>query len=228
MNISISSKELKEYVENQINTFFPDRYNFKGKDVDIAFELALERIEECFRVINQPGYHNEKGEIFFSHLHSDQYASFIYFLSNSLWNISQNRPLCDKLLQLNRTLFTIFISYKNNLCDHFFLGHAYGTILGNAKYSDYLVVSQGCTVNSSTDNAGDWAPVIGKGVFLGAHAKIIGNKSIGNRVLIGVNAMIYNQEVPDDYIVMNIDGKNIIKQRSKDTCFAQNYFNVKL
>lgn len=228
MNISISTNELKEYTRNQMRYFFPDQYDFKGKDVDIAFELALERTEECFKVISHPGYHNEKGEITFSHLHGDQYASFIYFLSNSLWKTSQNKPLCDKLLQLNRLLFTIFISYKNNLCDHFLLGHAYGTILGNAKYDDYLVVSQGVTVNSSTDNMGNWAPVIGKGVFLGAHAKIIGNKNIGDRVSIGVNAMVYNQEVPNDFVVMNIDGKNVIKQRGKEICFAQKYFNVDL
>ena len=229
MILSLPTDELKDYVRAQTNHFFPDKYDFTGADVDAAFETALQRTENCFSQISVPGYHDATGNELFSHLHGDQYASFIYFLSNSLWNYSQNKALCDKLLLLNRTLFTLFISYKCPMPEHFLLGHAYGTILGNAQYSDYLVVFQGVTVNTATDAQGNPAPKLGKGLFLGAHSKIIGAEPVGDRVSISVDTMVYNKAIPDDSVVIRdeFDACKILP-RKKPQCMAQNYFNVEI
>jgi len=229
MILSLSSGELKDYVRAQANHFFPDKYDFSGADVDAALQTALFRTENCFSHISHPGYHDPAGNVTFSHLHSDQYASFLYFFGNSLWQHSQNKVLCDKLLLLNRTLFTLFISYKCQMPEHFFLGHAYGTILGNAKYNDYLAVFQGVTVNTASDEDGNPAPELGRGVFLGAHAKVIGNKPIGDRVSIGVDVTVYNKEIPDDSVVIRdmTEGCKILP-RKKPKCKAQDFFNVEI
>lgn len=227
MQLSLSSNELKDYMKKQLLTFFPDGYAMEGKDVDIAFALGLERLENCFKYITFPAYSSEDGQTFFSHLHADQYAQFLYYFSNSLWETSQNKPICDKLMYLNRALNNFFFSYKGKLPDIFFLGHPVGTILGNAVYNDFLVVFQNVTVNTSEDVNGQPAPIIGKGVFLGAGAKIIGNKPIGNRVSISVDAVVYNQEIPDDRVVLkNSMGEVIVQDRRKSQCMAQNYFRV--
>ena len=227
MQLSLSAAELKNYVARQTEFFFPDGYHMAGTDVDAAFRTALDRLEVCLDSICQPGYHNERGECVFSHLHADQYAQFLYYFGNTLWLQSGNRVLCDKLLQLNRVLHNIFISYKCGLPDHFFLGHPFGTILRNASYHDFLVVMQGVTVNTERDEQNNPAPVLGKGLFLGAHAKIIGNKSIGDRVSLGVDSFVYQREVPDDSVVIN-DGHDscIIRPRKKPQCKAQEYFNL--
>ena len=113
--------------------------------------------------------------------------------------------------------------------DVFFLGHPIGSILGNAVYSNYLVVFQNVTVNTSSDKYGEPAPLLGKGLFLGAGAKIIGNKPIGDRVSISVNTVVYNQEIGNDKVVItNKEGKTVIKDRNKESCFAQNYFRTKI
>lgn len=227
MVLSLPQDELFQYVQAQLEHLFPDRYAFRGNDVDFSFRRALNRMENCIAVISHPGYHDIHGNATFSHLHADQYAQFLYFLGNTLWMESENKPLCDKLLQLNRVLFSVFISYKCLLPDHFFLGHPIGTILGNADYHDFLVVSQGVTVNTGRDEAGSIAPVLGKGLFLGAHSKIIGNKSIGDRVSIGVDAMVYQRDIPDDSVVI-CEGANrcVVRSRKRETCRAQGYFNV--
>jgi len=215
------------YIRKQLAHFFPDGHDFCGKEVDVSFRLALERMEYCISAISHPGYHDEIGNALFSHLHADQYAQFIYFLGNTLWTEFENKPLCDKLLQLNRVLSSVFISYKCRLPDHFFLGHPVGTILGNADYHDFLVVSQGVTVNTCPDVSGKPGPVLGKGLFLGAHAKIIGNETIGDRVSIGVNAMVYCQRIPDDSIVFYASqGGGEIRKRRHLQCAAQNYFHL--
>jgi serine O-acetyltransferase len=227
MILSLQTTELKNYISKQLEDYFPDKYKLCGQDIDNAYTLALERLENCFKYISVPAYSNNKGETYFSHLHSDQYAQFLYFFSNSLWTISENKPICDKLIFLNRVLNNMFISYKCKMPDIFFLGHSIGSIIGNASYSNFLVVFQNVTINTSIDIAGEPAPKLGKGLFLGAGAKIIGNQSIGDRVSIGVDAVVYNQKISNDSVVLrNSMGCIEINPRKKTKCMAQNYFNI--
>lgn len=229
MHISISREELKEYTAQQLSYFFPDRYRFQGGDVDIAFERALERTENCFSFISNPAYSDNHGKTFFSHLHSDQYAQFLYFLANSLWHLSENKPVCNKLIYLNKLLNGFVYSYKGELPDIFFLTHPAGSVIGNACYSDFLVISQNVTINTGEDKDGKTVPVLGKGLYLAAGAKIIGNETIGDRVSVGVDAVIYNQQVADDQVVERTpDGRILVRDRRKDFCKAQQYFNVKI
>ena len=37
MDIQLTRSELKEYLGNQLETFFPDKYKMQGSDVDTAF-----------------------------------------------------------------------------------------------------------------------------------------------------------------------------------------------
>lgn len=227
MRLSLTSDELLHFIDKQSYHFFPDKYRLTGNDVSSAFDLGLERMEHCIKHITLPGYHDGQGNPYFSHMHGDQYSQFLFFFSNSLWKTSQNKPLCDKLLFLNRALMGMFFSYKGGLPDIFVLGHPVGTVLGNAAYSDFLVVFQNVTVNTNCDENGNVAPKLGKGLFLGTGCKVIGNKNIGDRVSIGVDALVYNQNVPDDSVVMcGKNGETLVKPRKKETCMAQNYFNV--
>ena len=226
MILSLSTNELKHYISNQLNNFFPDSCSFSGSDIDSALDLSLERTEFCFRDIKLPQYSNEQGQAIFSHLHSDQYSQFLYFLSNSLWNISQNKMICDKLIFLNKMLNGMFYSYKCKLPAIFLFVHPVGTIIGNADYSDFLVILQNVTVNTDCDENGNAAPVLGKGLFLGAGSKIIGNKPVGERVSIGVNAVVHNTVIPDDSLVINKNGVIDIVQRKKEFCTAQQFFKT--
>lgn len=226
MEISLTASDLKSYVGHQLDCFFPDHIKFGGTDIDFAFNEALERTEFCFRHISFPAYCRE-GQTFFSHLHSDQYSQFLYFLSNSLWIHSGNKPICDKLIFLNKLLNGMFYSYKCALPNIFLFGHPVGTIIGNAVYSDFLVIFQNVTINTDTDPDGKPAPVLGRGLFLAAGAKIIGNKSVGDRVSIGVDALVHQETIPDDSVVIREkDGSVRVAKRKKDQCMAQQYFTV--
>lgn len=227
METSLSKIDLKKYMGNQFSNIFPDQYRFEGKDIDAALDIALDRVEYCFKHIQA---YCREGQPFFSHLHSDQYSSFLYFFSNSLWNISQNQPICDKTILLNKMLNSLFYSYKCNLPDIFLFVHAVGTVIGNARYSDFLVIMQNVTINTSQDEENSPAPFLGKGVLLGAGCKIIGNQPIGNRVSIGANVVVYQQAIPDDSVAVlsGETGKTIIRPRNKSTCYAQHFFNMQI
>lgn len=221
--------DLKKYVGKQLHLVFPDGYEFLGEDVDRAFYRALDRLEHCFSYINNSAYSDETGQTYFSHLHSDQYAQFLYFLSNTLWIESQNKHMCDKIIYLNKLLNGFFFSYKCKLPDIFFLTHPVGSIIGNADYSDFLVISQNVTINTGEDTSGKLCPKLGKGLYLAAGAKIIGTETVGDRVSVGVDAVLYNQEVENDMVVERAaTGEMKIRNRRKPMCKAQQYFRVEI
>ena len=229
MKLSLPKKELQTYTIKQLEIYFPDGRSLNGRDIDISFEQALERTENCFRYIKNAAYSDDHGMSFFSHLHSDQYAQFLYFWANSLWKLSENKAVCDKLSYLNKSLHNFFISYKGALPNIFFLTHPVGSVIGNASYSDFLVIGQNVTINTGEDPNGETVPKLGKGLYLAAGAKIIGNEPIGDRVSIGVDAFVYGQPIPNDSVVLrDPDGKIQIRNRKKKLCKAQQYFNIRI
>lgn len=128
-----------------------------------------------------------------------------------------HKTICDKTVILNKALNNLFITYKCELPPHFLFAHSTGSIIGNAGYSDYLVISQNVTINTGNDaipsEKKTWpTPIWGKGLYQCAGAKIIGNRKIGNMVTVGVDAVIYNSEIGDNKLVYrNEHGEILIK-----------------
>ncbi|MEA4934996.1 MAG: hypothetical protein VB071_15650 [Lawsonibacter sp.] len=225
MVMSLSACDLKEYVSSQLAHFYPDHYPMNGNDIDHAFSLALDRMEYCFSRVKIRGYNTDSTnrEAYFSPLHSDQYSSFLYWLSNSLWNISNNKPICDKLILLNRALNGLWFTYKIELPDIFVFDHPVGSVLGHAKYNNYLVIKQNVTISDRRDPQSS----IGIGLYCSAGSAIMEDGIIGNRVSLGVNALIYREAIPDDCIVYRDreTGARVIKERPQTKrCRAQNFF----
>ena len=58
-------------------------------------------------------------------------------------------------------------------------------------------------------------------------AKVIGNKEIGDCVSIGVDAVVYDQEIEANKVVVrDPSGEIVIRDRVAEQCMAQQYFNV--
>ena len=215
---TLNEKEIANYLTRQLDHFFPDenmRFLMTSSDVEKAISLAYYRIDICFKALINPAFSNENGESIFSHIHSDQYTYFLYFFMNSLWENSQNRDICDRVMYLNRIMSGMFVSYKCKLPTIFFLGHPVGTVLGNAHYSDYLIVTQNCTVNTGNPGGEELRPKLGKGLYLAAGSKIIGDKCIGDYVTVGIDTVIHNRKINDRSIVYKDEnGKLVIKDNS--------------
>lgn len=75
--------------------------------------------------------------------------------------------------------------------------------------SSGALIGSGCTVfqqvtigsNTLPDSRGAGAPRIGKNVFVGAGAKIIGNVTVGDNVRIGANCVV-TSDIPDNATVV--------------------------
>lgn len=226
MKLSLEKRMLMEYTKRQLEFYVPDGYIISDEVFEISLEIALDRCEKCFKHILLPGYHKEKN-VFFYHLHQDQHATFLYFLGNTLWKEYGEKILCDKLMNLNRILHNFFLSYKCPMPDIFILAHPVGSIIGNANYSDGLYISQNVTINTHINSEGKLDLDIGRGCFLGAGAKIIGNRPIGDRVSIGVDTLIYNKEIKNDSVCLKDNsGKVLIRERINEKCKASEFFDL--
>ncbi|SFV63092.1 Serine acetyltransferase [hydrothermal vent metagenome] len=81
-------------------------------------------------------------------------------------------------------------------------------IHARTEIGDNCLVGQGVTIGGKANL--HKAPKIGNFVYMAAGSRIIGDITIGNNVVIGVNAVV-NKSVPDNCVVAGIPAK-IIKR----------------
>jgi serine O-acetyltransferase len=202
--------------------YFPDKQIYNQRKFNTAFNLALDRTSFCFKHINLKSY-CDHGITNLNHLHANQYAMFIWFLSNSVWLETQDDKMANKLYCLNRALNSFSCSYEARLPKVYLLLHIVGSVLGKAEYSDFFVAAHGCTVGA---HHGKY-PKLGKGVSLLPHASVIGDCSIGDRVSIGINTTVYQQNIPNDTVVF-VDNNHALCQKPSRKAWAQQFFNVQI
>jgi len=220
--LTLSKEDLQAYVIHQACHFFPDnRLSLGDKLFNRSFNLALERTEYCFKHIALNSYHH-KGTTFFSHLHSDQYTLFLWFLSNSIWKEYESAEVASKFFYLNKALNGVACMYDAGMPDIFLIVHGGGVVLGKAVYSDFFVCYQGCTVGAINGVY----PVIGKGVAMAPQSSVIGDCRIGDHVTIGNQALLRNTDLNSGslYYRHTDTGQHITQQTPKP--WAQSFFNV--
>ncbi len=90
-------------------------------------------------------------------------------------------------------------------------------IHGNSVIGDDCVIRQGVTLGNRRPEQHDQAPRLGKGVSVGAGAKILGPVHVGDGAIIGANAVVL-QDVPAGCTVVGIPARII---GSKSAAAAQ-------
>ena len=90
----------------------------------------------------------------------------------------------------------------------------YGTIvIGYAKIGKNLRIQEG--VNIGSTGGGKYAATIGDNVFIGTGAKIIGDISIANNVVIGANSLVCKSIEEPGITVAGIPAKKISEKDSR-------------
>jgi len=215
--LKITTNDLSQYVNKQAENFFPDKVSIKTV-VNDSLEKVLERLEYCFsKIVNK--YYNENGQVVFNYQHTDQYAAFLYFLSNTIWENSGDSTAAGKIYSLNKALHGIDVFYEVHLPDIFLFAHPVGTVLGRAKYSDYLIISQGVTVGGNKDLI---YPEIGEGTYLYSQSAIIGKSKIGKNNHISIGSIVREENTPDNVIVYNHGGE--VKFKPTELSIRCRYF----
>lgn len=137
-----------------------------------------------------------------------------------VWRMSiQNKKLRVPFSVLYRVLFVavrnlygIEIPYSAQIGRRVVFEHQHGIVVhGNTVIGDECIIRQGVTLGIRRMDAVNEAPVLGKGVNVGAGAKILGNVQIGNFANIGANAVVL-KDVPNGALAVGIPAK-IINER---------------
>jgi len=202
---SIKKKDLLIFTTNQLNLFFNDKKKIKKSEINFCFNLALDRTEYCFNKLKSRYYKKNK-QTYFNHLNSDQYSIFLYFFSSTCFIEKVNVKTCNKIYYLNKVLHSVDLFYEIKLPNIFNLIHPMGTVLGRAKYSDFFVAYQNCTVGVS----GTEHPTIGKFVTLRPGSSVLGNCVIGNNSEISAGSLILNKKIIKNSIYIGNPKKNYV------------------
>jgi serine O-acetyltransferase len=206
--------QLVDYISRQLNHFFPDDHDAKpaiGKYIDDA----LDRMSFSLKHVKLPGYTK------FNYLHSDLYAQFLYFLSNTIWTKDQDKNTASRLFYLNKALHGLNCMYDTALPEIFILIHCVGTVLGKASYSNFFVTCHNTTVGTDKGNA----PSMSEGVYLGPGSSIIGNCTIGKFTHLTINSVVLNQNTSGNCIVIG-NSPDIIEKDLKRNLITEQYFSI--
>src|SRR5580698_3681107 len=126
LQCSLSADYLAEYTARQLNQFFPDRTPVEASRLRSGLDWVLERLYKIHRSTADK-YSSRDGQPYFDHLHGDQYATYVYFLSRYCALEMGDRNLATKLYLLNKALFAVDIYFEVKLPDIFLLSHPVGT-----------------------------------------------------------------------------------------------------
>lgn len=87
--------------------------------------------------------------------------------------------------------------------------HQNGIIIhGRAVIGDDCVIRQGVTLGNRTTERPDDAPTLGRGVNVGAGAKILGDVRVGDGAVIGANAVVL-EDVPAGALAVGVPARII-------------------
>ncbi len=220
MRQTLTPQQLEVYVLDLMRHYFPDDYR-PAYALAPLLKRSLERVKYCFSHIRLK-YYQEGGEVLFDHLNSDHFASFLYFLGNTVWQETQDTELPTRIFYLNKVMHGLDLFYSVSMPDIFLLVHPLGTVIGNAQYGNYLVIYQNVTVGA--DEAGIY-PNFGNGTVLYAKSAVIGACNLDDNVLLGANAFILNTDVPANSLVVGQYPSHRIIPTALSLSVARRVFN---
>jgi serine O-acetyltransferase len=195
MKMSLQQHELVRYVLEQTNTFFPDANTVVEEDIRPYLGNILARTEHCFSRVNNK-YFLDGSEVVFNHLHSDQYAMFLYFVSNTLYRNGVHPGVCTKIYLLNKYLHGIDAFYEVALPDVFLFVHPLGTVLGRGTYSDYFLVYQRCGIGSNRDEY----PIMKDFVTLRPGSSVLGKCVVNENCTISAGSLLLDRDLQKNSI----------------------------
>ena len=204
---SLSPEILARYTISQLNIFYPDIRPVTYDDLMPVIPESLKRLEHCFSYVDNRYFFDGQSSIF-NHLHGDQYAMWLYILSNELFIQGCNSDLCNKLFLLNKQLHACDIFYEVSLPSVFLLVHPLGTVLGRGNYSDFFVAYQRCGIGSNHDIY----PTLGKHLTLRPGSAILGNSNIGENCQVASETLVIDTDLPAGKTIFGNPSNHRIKE----------------
>jgi serine O-acetyltransferase len=134
------------------------------------------------------------------------HAMMLHRISHRLWGAGF-KWFARALSQFTRWLTGIEIHPGATIGRRVFIDHGMGVVIGEtAEIGDDCTLYQGVTLGGTSWNKGKRHPTLGRGVVIGAGAKVIGPILVGDGAKVGSNAVVV-REVPPGATVVGIPGR---------------------
>lgn len=122
-------------------------------------------------------------------------AATLHRIAHSLW-LDGRHPIALALQQRMSVVTGIDIHPGAVIGQGILLDHATGIVIGEtAVVGDWVTMFHNVTLGGTGKQKGDRHPKVGKGAFIGAGAKILGNIKIGDWSRVGAGSVVL-QDVP--------------------------------
>jgi len=140
----------------------------------------------------------------------------IYFHKLSRWFWSHGLRWFGRLTShFGRLLTGIEIHPGATIGKRVFIDHGMGVVIGEtAEVGDDVTLYHGVTLGGTTWQKGKRHPTLGRGVVVGAGAKILGPILVGEGAKIGCNAVVV-KEVPAGATVVGVPGRLVEEAATK-------------
>jgi len=142
------------------------------------------------------------------------HALLIHRLSHWLWQ-AKLRWFGRLVSHVGRFLTGIEIHPGATIGRRVFIDHGMGVVIGEtAEIGDDCTLYHGVTLGGTTWNKGKRHPTLGRGVVIGAGAKLLGPFTVGDGARIGSNAVVV-KEVPPGATAVGIPARIILSEQDK-------------
>ena len=134
------------------------------------------------------------------------HALYIHKLARWFW-LNGLRWLGRATSHFGRLLTGIEIHPGAQIGRRVFIDHGMGVVIGEtAEVGDDVTLYHGVTLGGTSWNKGKRHPTLGKGVVIGAGAKVLGPITIGDGAKIGANAVVV-KDVRANAVVVGVPGR---------------------
>lgn len=139
------------------------------------------------------------------------HALLLHRIAHKLW--FWKIPLIPRMISsFARFLTGIDIHPGATIGRRFFIDHGMGVVIGETtEIGDDCLLYQGVTLGGTSSKAEKRHPTLGKGVVVGAGAKVLGAINIGNFSKIGAGSVVVN-DVPEHATVVGIPGHVVMQK----------------
>jgi serine O-acetyltransferase len=142
------------------------------------------------------------------------HALLIHRLAHRLWGWKL-RWLARLVSHVSRFLTGIEIHPGATVGRRVFIDHGMGVVIGEtAEIGDDCTLYHGVTLGGTTWNKGKRHPTLGRGVVIGAGAKVLGPIVVGDGARIGSNAVVV-KDVPPAATAVGIPARVILGEQDK-------------
>lgn len=139
------------------------------------------------------------------------HALILHRIAHKLWTMKL--PVIPRMIStFSRFLTGIDIHPGAQIGRRFFIDHGMGVVIGETTIiGDDVLLYQGVTLGGTSSKKEKRHPTLGRGVVVGAGAKVLGNITIGNYSKVGAGSVVVD-DVPEHATVVGIPGRIVVQK----------------